>query len=98
MNSCNTVIFLATTIICSLSTLNCHENRLLCCSSFPNDVLRSLSDHVVSQSVDCILPNLTHHLKLLSLAMRATDIPPAVSDLMGCSSDIFSYLPGQVFI
>ena len=23
MNSCNTVIFLATTIICSLSTLNC---------------------------------------------------------------------------
>jgi len=46
-------------------------------SSFPNDVLRSLSDHVVSQSVDSILPNLTHHLKLLSLAMRATDIPPA---------------------
>ena len=26
MNSCNTVIFLATTIICSLSTLNSHQN------------------------------------------------------------------------
>lgn len=76
----------------------CSENGLLCCSSFPNDVLRSLSDHVVSQSVDCILPNLTHHLKLLSLAMRATDIPPAVSDLMAWFSDFFIHLSGQVFI
>lgn len=46
-------------------------------SSFSNDVLRSLSDHVVSQSVECILPNLMHHLKLLSLAMQATNIPPS---------------------
>lgn len=45
-------------------------------SSFPTDLLRSLSEHVVSQSIESILPNLTHHLKLLSLAMRATDIPP----------------------
>jgi len=45
-------------------------------STFPSDILRSLSEHVVSQSVESVLPNLTHHLKLLSLAMRATDIPP----------------------
>ena len=51
------------------------------CSTFPSDILRSLSEHVVSQSVESVLPNLTHHLKLLSLAMRATDIPPTVSDL-----------------
>ena len=52
----------------------------LCFSTFPFNLLRSLSEHVVSQSVECVLPNLTHHLKLLSLAMRATDIPPTVSD------------------
>lgn len=45
-------------------------------STFSTDILRSLSDHVVSQSVESVLPNLSHHLKLLSLAMRATDIPP----------------------
>lgn len=45
-------------------------------STFPSNLLRSLSEHVVSQSVECVLPNLTHHLKLLSLAMRSTDIPP----------------------
>ncbi|XP_020603354.1 AP-5 complex subunit beta-1-like isoform X2 [Orbicella faveolata] len=45
-------------------------------STFPSDLLRSLSEHVVSQPVESILPNLTHHLKLLSLAMRGSDIPP----------------------
>ncbi|KAJ7376201.1 endosomal transport [Desmophyllum pertusum] len=45
-------------------------------STFPTDLLRSLSERVVSQSVESVLPNLTHHLKLLSLAMRGTDIFP----------------------
>ncbi|RMX58686.1 hypothetical protein pdam_00019441, partial [Pocillopora damicornis] len=43
----------------------------------PTDLLRSLSDHVVSQPVESVLPNLTHHLKLLSLAMRGSDIQPS---------------------
>ncbi|KAJ7376199.1 endosomal transport [Desmophyllum pertusum] len=45
-------------------------------STFPTDLLRSLSERLVSQSVESVLPNLTHHLKLLSLAMRGTDIFP----------------------
>jgi len=53
----------------SVSTITPH-------STFPSDLLRSLSEHVVSQPVESILPNLTHHLKLLSLAMRGSDIPP----------------------
>lgn len=46
-------------------------------SKLPTDLLRSLSDHVVSQPVESVLPNLTHHLKLLSLAMRGSDIQPS---------------------
>ncbi|KAJ7376186.1 endosomal transport [Desmophyllum pertusum] len=58
-------------------------------STFPTDLLRSLSERVVSQSVESVLPNLTHHLKLLSLAMRGTDIFPtcSITSSLKCYSD-----------
>jgi hypothetical protein len=43
------------------------------------DLLRVLSQHIVSQPVSAVLPNLPHHLKLLVQAMRKSTINPSVS-------------------
>ncbi|XP_048584513.1 AP-5 complex subunit beta-1 isoform X2 [Nematostella vectensis] len=45
-------------------------------SRFPIDLLQALSQHIISQPISVILPNLGHHLKLLGQAMRETYISP----------------------
>ena len=58
----------------------------------------------MSQPVESVLPNLTHHLKLLSLAMRGSDIQPSVSNVICCSplnilnlNDLNPGLPGNCY-